>query len=92
MKKPYVIAINGVSGAGKTALSERLASTLPNAALFRFDDFDASNVYPEDFYEWTMRGGELTEFDCPGMAAAVEKEIRRLKAEGATDINTYGVR
>ena len=75
MKKAYVIAINGVSGAGKTALAELLAATLPNAVLFRFDDFDASNVYPDDFYDWVKRGANLSEFDCPGLATAVEEEI-----------------
>lgn len=76
MKKPNVIAINGVSGAGKTALTDLLATTLPNTVHFHFDDFEASNVYPDDFYEWANRGADLSKFDCPGLASAVEEEIR----------------
>jgi uridine kinase len=81
MKRPYVIAINAVSGGGKTAVAKLLVSSLPKAALFCFDDFDDSNVYPDDFCEWTMRGADLLKFDCPGMAAAVEDAISSESAE-----------
>lgn len=80
MEKPYVIAINAVSGGGKTALATLVHESLPESALFCFDDFDATNVYPEDYYEWWMRGGNLEEFDCPGMRAAVDSEIRSGKS------------
>lgn len=75
MKKPYVIAINAVSGGGKTALAKLLANSLPKAALFCFDDLDESNPHPADFYEWFKRGGDLLEFDCQGIAKAVENEL-----------------
>jgi len=81
MGAPYVISINSVSGGGKTALSELLHESLRSSALFRFDDFDDSNVYPEDYYEWSMRGSDVSEFDCPGMQEAVVKEIKRGKVE-----------
>ena len=71
MTTPYVIAVNAVSGGGKTTLARLLASSLP-AALFCFDDFDETNVYPEDLYEWSKRGANLLEFDSPGMRDAVQ--------------------
>ena len=77
MKRPYVIAINAVSGGGKTALAKLVHESLPNSALFCFDDFDATNVYATDYYEWYIRGGNLEEFDCPGMRAAVDAELHR---------------
>jgi len=77
MKRPYVIAINAVSGGGKTTLAKLVHESLPNSALFCFDDFDATNVYPTDYYEWYIRGGNLEEFDCPGMRAAVDAELHR---------------
>ena len=77
MKKPFVISINSVSGGGKTALSTTLHKSLPDSSLFRFDDFDDSNVYPVSFYDWSRRGGDIEEFDCPGMKAAVMAEIHR---------------
>jgi uridine kinase len=76
MKRTCVIAINSVSGGGKTSLARLVQESLPDATLFCFDDFDATNIYPDDYYDWWMRGGNLEEFDCPGMRAAVDAEIR----------------
>jgi hypothetical protein len=50
-----------------------------NHIVYCFDDFDETNVYPEDFYEWWKRGAELREFDCPGMRKAVSVQSPRLK-------------
>ena len=75
MKKPFVISVNSVSGGGKTALATALHKSLPDSSLFRFDDFDNSNVYPASFYDWSRRGGDIEEFDSPGMQAAVKAEI-----------------
>jgi uridine kinase len=80
LSKPFIVSINSVSGGGKTALATALHSSLPQAALFCFDHYDASNIYPDDFYAWYQRGADNTEFDCPGMAAAVDAEIRRGQA------------
>ena len=48
-----------------------LANSLP-ATLLCFDDFDDTNVHPEDLYEWSKRGANLLEFDSPGMRNAVQ--------------------
>ena len=77
MKKPFVISVSSVSGGGKTALSIALHKSLPDSSLFHFDDFDDSNIYPADFCDWSQRGGDIEEFDCPGMQAAVEAEVHR---------------
>ena len=77
MKKPFVISINSVSGGGKTELATALHKSLPDSSLFRFDDFDDSNIYPVDFYDWSRRGGDIEEFDSPGMQVAVQAEIHR---------------
>ncbi|NQU29825.1 MAG: hypothetical protein HQ525_04075 [Anaerolineae bacterium] len=81
MKKPYIIAINAVSGGGKTALATCLSKALPKSALFCFDDFDSTNIYPDDYYEWSQRGANLLEFDCPGMGDTVQKKIKQEQSE-----------
>ncbi len=81
MQSPYVIAINAVSGGGKTALAELLHESLPSSVLFRFDDFDETNIYPDDYYEWTIRGADLSEFDIPGMSSAIAEEIEKRKVK-----------
>ena len=78
---PFVVSINSVSGGGKTALATALHRSLPQSALFCFDDFDDSNIYPADYYEWSQRGADIAEFDCPGMRDAVDEEIRSGKAK-----------
>lgn len=40
MKKPFVIAISGVSGSGKTAVTNELKERLENCAVLSFDDYD----------------------------------------------------
>ena len=77
MTRPIVISVNSVSGGGKTALATALYQSLPKSVLFCFDEFDDSNVYPTDYYAWSRRGGDVTEFDCPGMRSAVDEEIRK---------------
>ncbi|MXY99742.1 hypothetical protein F4Y93_03510 [Candidatus Poribacteria bacterium] len=76
MKRPFVISVSSISGGGKTALSTALHESLPDSSLFHFDDFDDSNIYPSDFYDWSQRCGDVEEFDCPGMQTAVNAEIR----------------
>ena len=81
MNPHLVVSICSVSGGGKTALATALHRSLPQSALFCFDDFDDSNVYPEDYYEWSRRGADITEFDCPGMKNAVDEEIQGGRAK-----------
>jgi uridine kinase len=77
MTKPYVISISAVSGGGKTALAKLIHDSLPVSALFCFDDFSNTNVIPADLYEWSQRGANPLEIDCPGMGEAVEQAIRQ---------------
>lgn len=77
MMKPYVITINAVSGGGKTALAKLIRESLPASALFCFDDFNETNIIPEDFYEWSQRGAPPLEIDCPGMGEAVEQALHQ---------------
>ena len=76
MTRPYVIAVNSVSGGGKTTLAKLLRDSPLSATLFCFDDFDDTNVHPKDLYEWSKRGADLLEFDCPGMWNAVERALK----------------
>lgn len=75
MQKPFVVAINAISGGGKTTLAQLVAASLNKAVAFYFDEFDATNTYPDDYYEWLQRGADLEEFDCPGLQKEVLKTI-----------------
>ncbi len=73
----YVIAINSVSGGGKTALSLLLAAQLDNSKIIAFDDYEETNSYPDELYEWFDRGANVNEFSFPEMAKDVASVVAR---------------
>ena len=75
MNKPYIISINAISGGGNTTLTKLVAKSLKNSKAFHFDEFDSTNIYPENFYDWSIRGANIEEFDCPGMQKAITESI-----------------
>ncbi len=48
---PRVIGISGISGAGKSVLTKRLAETL-QATFLLWDDYDEISQGPEDYVKW----------------------------------------
>lgn len=51
---PFVIAIAGVSGGGKTTITERLIQELHNSKALYFDDYDFDG--PEDIISRVENG------------------------------------
>ncbi len=78
MNKPFIIAVNAVSGGGKTAVTKALSKRLPNAKALYFDDRDydvASGI--EDICDFIQDGADVNRFDLSLLA----KDIRRLIRE-----------
>ena len=73
--KPYVIAINSISGGGKTALTTALGKELQSSTTYHFDDFDDTNIYPDDFVTWWAEGADVHQFEFPGMTKAVTETL-----------------
>ncbi|WP_404466920.1 hypothetical protein [Planococcus rifietoensis] len=67
LNKPITIAIAGVSGGGKTALTTHLATHTNNAKALFFDDYDLDG--PEDVLEWIDRGAESDEWNLESFVA-----------------------
>jgi uridine kinase len=65
----YVVAVSGISGAGKTSVIRRAAGLLEPAACLYFDDYAASSTYPPDLKEWVERGANVDEWQTPQLAA-----------------------
>lgn len=61
LNKSITIAIAGVSGGGKTALTTHLATHTNNAKALFFDDYDLDG--PEDALEWIDRGANSHEWN-----------------------------
>lgn len=81
MPHPTVIAINSISGGGKTAIANALGEKLSSAQIYHFDDFDETNIYPDDFVAWCKRGADVEEFDFPEMRNTVRKCCMNGEAE-----------
>lgn len=62
-----VIAISGVTGAGKTTLANALGKIL-NATVIRWDDFDEISISPSDYVDWYFRGQSYHEWNYQALA------------------------
>lgn len=65
-----VIGISGISGAGKTTVTQELAKTLNATALF-WDDFDDISVSPKDYVAWFHTGQNYEAWYYPDLATAL---------------------
>jgi uridine kinase len=63
-----VIAISGPSGAGKTALTKKVAALLGDAVTLHFDDYQSVAVYPkfpDGIRQWIEEGCDLDAWQIP---------------------------
>ena len=60
-----IVAITSVSGGGKTAVTRRLASTLGDAVAIHYDDYDDTNIHPDDLQRWSKDGGDYDAYETP---------------------------
>jgi len=72
----YVVAVSGVSGAGKTSVIQHALALLVEAVALYFDDYRAGSTYPPDLKEWIERGANVDEWQTPQFA----EDLRKLRA------------
>lgn len=72
MKKPFVISISGLSGSGKTAVTNALKARLANAAVISFDDYGDRVYLGRDINEWSADSSD-DEWHTEPVAADVER-------------------
>ena len=77
-KTPFVIAISGFSGAGKTTAINKLLSLFGDAIALRIDDYTEDAIYPPAI-EWIRNGANPDEFITPKFVDSV-----RLLKEGVS--------
>ena len=71
----FVVAVSGISGAGKTSIVERVAELVDDASELRFDDYASVSTYPADLKAWLEGGADLEEWKTPQLAS----DLRRLR-------------
>lgn len=74
-----IIAISGISGAGKTTLTRALASR-HHASHLIWDDFDGISVHPDDYLDWFEGDRDYSEWNYAELAGM----LRALKMSEAT--------
>jgi uridine kinase len=75
-KPSFVIGISSVSGGGKTAVTKRLAQLLQDAVTLCFDDYDDTNLHPENRQIWLKEGADYNVWKTP----ALTKVLQSLKS------------
>jgi uridine kinase len=74
-----VIALCGVSCAGKSSLVQKTAELLGEAACLHFDDYKSVSDYPADLAAWVASGADPDEWRTPAFATALQA-LRRGEA------------
>ncbi len=78
MNRATVIGISAVSGGGKTVVARRLAEVLRDATALHFDDYDDTNVHPDDLQRWFDDGADSDTYELPVFTC----HLQTLKAGG----------
>ncbi len=72
MSNPKVIAISGVSGAGKTTIVKQLAKEFKCPFLL-FDDHTDEDTYPANMKDWFINGADVSLIKTPKFVNALQK-------------------
>jgi len=79
--KTMVIAVNAVSGGGKTTITKELVGRLKNAKALYFDDYDGIDDNVPDIHQWVEDGADYDLWELQSIA----DDIIQVLAEGSVD-------
>jgi len=74
MNNTKVVAISGVSGAGKTTIVKQLASEF-DCPFLLFDDHTDISTYPKDMKSWLKNGANVSFIKTPKFVSSLESLI-----------------
>ena len=74
MNNSKVVAISGVSGAGKTTVVKQLAQQF-NCPFLLFDDHTDKNTYPDNMKNWLKNGANLSLIKTPKFVSSLQEVI-----------------
>ena len=82
MTRPFVVAVSGISGSGKSSVIRRTMELLGDAASMAFDDYASVSTYPENLKEWLAQGADVDAFKTPRLAA----DLRALRSGASVSL------
>lgn len=65
ISKPYVIAIAGYVGSGKSTITASLSKILENAPVLTFDHYENFIEWPQDLHQWISDGADPDQIRIP---------------------------
>ena len=65
MNPVVIIGISAVTGGGKTTVALRLTEVLEDTIALHFDDYDDTNVHPNDIQGWFAAGADYDAYETP---------------------------
>lgn len=72
MDSVVIVGISAVTGGGKTVVTLRLVDVLEDAVALHFDDYDDTNVHPEDLQSWFAAGANYDAYKTPIFTSHLE--------------------
>ena len=76
MNQVRIVGISSVSGGGKTTVTRRLVEVIGDAVALHFDDYDDTNVHPDDLQRWFADGADYEAYQNP----VFSRHLQALKA------------
>ena len=72
MNSVVIIGISAVAGGGKTTVTKRLVEITGDAVALHFDDYDDSNVHPDNLQRWFATGADYDTYETPVFTGHLE--------------------
>ena len=72
MDSVVIVGISAVTGGGKTAVTLRLVDVLEDAVALHFDDYDDTNVHPDNLQRWFAAGADYDAYRTPVFTGHLE--------------------
>ena len=72
MDSVVIVGISAVTGGGKTAVTQHLVDVLEDAVALHFDDYDDTNVHPDDLECWFAAGADYDAYKTPVFTSHLE--------------------
>ena len=60
-----IVGVSAVGGGGKTTVTRRLNELMDDAVAIHFDDYDATNLHPDDLQCWFAAGADYDAYETP---------------------------